>query len=103
MYKTPKFRKTSISTNQSVQGETIEQKLERILNNKEPITDGAPLIYTERKDGVSASFDIRHDKWDTAIDAMDKVAGSYELRRKEREEAKVIALNPEGKSTEADG
>ena len=34
------------------EGETIEQKVNRIVNNNEPITDGAPIIFTERKDGV---------------------------------------------------
>jgi len=51
-YKTP--IKSSIRGIQTIEGETIEQKLVRIMNNKEPIKDGAPLIYTERKDGVQA-------------------------------------------------
>ena len=41
---TPK-NNTSISVNDTYIGETIEQKLFRIKNNKEPIEDGAPLIY----------------------------------------------------------
>ena len=30
------------------EGETIETKVARIVQNKEPITDGAPMIYTEK-------------------------------------------------------
>ena len=29
------------------EGETIETKVARIVQNKEPITDGAPMIYTD--------------------------------------------------------
>lgn len=67
--------------NEAYEGERIEEKMERILNNNEPISDGAPLIYTERKDGVMAEYDIRADKWDIAIDAMDKVAESNKMKR----------------------
>ena len=59
MYKTPIFAKTRMQRNTSVQGETIEQKIERIISNKEPIKDGAPLIYTERKQGVKAKAKIK--------------------------------------------
>ena len=53
--------------------ETIEQKVRRIVNNKEPIKDGSPLIYQEKKDGVQPEFDIRTDRFEIAIDAMDKI------------------------------
>ena len=44
---------------ESYEGETIEQKVERIVNNNEPITDSAPQIFTERKDGVQAAYNVR--------------------------------------------
>ena len=31
------------------EGETIEAKVARITQNKEPITDSAPIIFTEKK------------------------------------------------------
>lgn len=55
------------------ESETIEKKVRRIVQNNEPITDGAPIIYTEKKDGVRPEFDIRTDKWQIAMDAMDAV------------------------------
>lgn len=81
MYKIPQMQETDLNVNESYEGETIEQKVNRIVNNKEPITDGAPLIYTERKDGVQPDYDIRTDKWDAAIDAMDKVAKTRIAKR----------------------
>lgn len=65
------------------EGETIEKKVERIVENKEPISDGAPIIYTEKKDGVLPQFDIRTDKWDIALDAMDKVHSNKIAKSKE--------------------
>ena len=56
-----------------VEGERIELKIDRMTQNSEPIGDSAPLIYTPRKDGVIAAYDIRTDKWDIALDAMEKV------------------------------
>lgn len=73
------------------EGETIEKKVARVVENKEPITDGAPIIYTDRKDGVLPQYDVRTDKWDVAIEAMDKVnkskvAKSEEYLKKQIEE-----------------
>lgn len=53
------------------EGESIENKCARLVENKEPIKDGAPIIFTEKKDGVLPQFDIRTDRWDIAIMAMD--------------------------------
>jgi len=65
------------------EGECIENKVNRILINKEPITDGAPLIYTKRQDGVLPGYDIRTDRFEVAIEAMDKVSKSKLSKRME--------------------
>lgn len=83
---------TIIHRNVSVEGETIENKIERITTQKEPITDGAPLIYTDRKDGVLPGYDIRTDRMEVALDAMTTVAKTRVMQREEylkkRDEAK---------------
>lgn len=56
------------------EGETIETKVKRIVENKEPITDGAPMIYTNRDDGVVAAYNIRTDRWDIAQEKYDAMA-----------------------------
>lgn len=84
MYKKTKNKTTSLTVNTSYVGETIEEKIQRIVNNKEPITDGAPLVYTERKDGVQAQYDIRTDRFELAIEAMDKVSSTHRAKREER-------------------
>ena len=76
---------TKMAINNSTEGESIEMKLERIINNKEPINaDGAPIIYTPRKEGVRASTNIRTDRFDVALEATDKIQKSYKARREER-------------------
>lgn len=55
------------------EGETLENKVRRIVDNKEPITDGAPIIYTMKADGVIKAYNIRTDRWEIAQDAMDTV------------------------------
>lgn len=81
MYQSTKRPSTSINVNKSYKGETIEQKVQRVTVNKEPIKDGAPLIYTDRKDGVQAAYDIRTDRFEVAVEAMDKVTGSMRAKR----------------------
>lgn len=73
--------KGSIKVNESYEGERIEDKIRRVLSNNEPISDGAPLIFTERKDGVRPEYDIRTDRWEIAVDAMDYVSGATRAKR----------------------
>ena len=61
--------------------ESIEEKMRRVTSNKEPIDSTAPLIYTPEKDGVLAGYDIRTDRFEVALEAMDKVHASETARR----------------------
>lgn len=56
------------------EAETIEEKVRRIVDEKEPIEDGAPIIFQPRGEGVRPEYDIRTDRWAVAIEAMDKVS-----------------------------
>ena len=60
--------------------ESIETKVRRIMDENEPITDGAPIIYTPLEDGVKPEYNIRTDRWEIAIEAMDKIS-SYEASK----------------------
>lgn len=87
MYKKNKIEKTTISINDSYIGETIEKKVRRITNQNEPITDGAEVIYTERKDGVKAEFNVRTDRFELAVDATDYISRSQIAKRENKMEA----------------
>lgn len=61
--------------NLAYQAEPREVKLRKIINGESNnMEDGVfPTIYTERKDGVQPEFDIRTDRFEVAIDAIDKI------------------------------
>lgn len=97
-YSKARYNKSQLTSVEIVEGEPIEHKIERVVSNKEPITDGAPSIFTERKDGVVSAYNIRTDRWEIATDAMDKVSGSIQAKRdakgkvsKSKEESKTEA------------
>lgn len=81
MYKLPHYRRTLITVNNTKEGETIELKVRRLIDNKEPIKDGSPLLYTERKLGVDPAYNIRTDRFEIATDLMDKVNKSKQAKR----------------------
>ena len=58
---------------ETFEGETIEEKVERIVTNKEPISDSAPMIYTEKAMGVLPAYNTRTDRFDIAIEATSKI------------------------------
>lgn len=91
MYKQNRMQDTSIDIENTILGESIEDKMERIINNKEGIKDGAPLIYTERKDGIQAGYNIRTDRFEVALDAMNTIDKSNKAKREEK--GKVIQMD----------
>lgn len=80
------------------EGETIETKVRRIVEEKEPISDTAPIIYTKREDGVIAGYNIRTDRFDVAISAMDTVNKAKIATRKERNKVEESDSNKETES-----
>lgn len=96
---------------ETYEGECIEKKVQRIVNESEPIEDGAPIIYQERADGVKPEFNIRTDRWEVAINAMDKVSAEelskYTKTQEkpgegislEREQKAEVNIKTEGEAT----
>lgn len=66
--------RSQVKQHHQIDKESLEKKLVRVMYNNEPITDSSPELYTDRDDGVQASFNPRTDKWEIAAEAMDKVA-----------------------------
>ena len=56
---------------ETVEGEIIEKKIQRIMDEKSPIDDSAPIIYTEKKNGINPAHDVRTDRFDLALEAME--------------------------------
>ena len=91
-------------------GESIETKVERVVQNKEPIEDGAEIIYTEKKQGVQPQYDIRTDKWEVAQEAMNlahsnriaKSDGSLEKWQQEQQQQQQKNENKTSGEAKAD-
>lgn len=74
--KTATNRKGCIDNpNLTYQAEPREVKLRKIINGEtSDMEDGVfPTIYTEKKDGVMPEYDIRTDRFEVALDAIDKI------------------------------
>lgn len=74
--KTARSRRGYINDpNLTYQAEPREVKLRKIISGEaNNMEDGVfPTIYTEKKDGVQPEYDIRTDRFEVAIDAIDKI------------------------------
>jgi hypothetical protein len=100
MYKIPVYRKSTIKSVLRTEGETIEQKVDRIVNNKEPITDGAPEIFTPKKDGVIPAYNPRTDRWEIACETMDSLNRPKVAKSEEAAGPKKVESNKEGTKNE---
>ncbi len=103
MYKQNKMKRTSVKTKMHEYGKTIEQKVELMVNNGEPLDGGDnELIYTEKADGVLPAYNPRADRFDIAIETVDKINKSNiakkankEKKAKEAEKAKMEVIKNE--------
>lgn len=101
--KTVKSRRGCIDDpNLTYQAEPREVKLRKIINGESnDMEDGVfPTIYTEKKDGVQPEFDIRTDRFEVAIDAIDKINQSVanQVAKSKGETEAVKDFGAEGKT-----
>ena len=90
MYQINKPTKTNINTNgngTTFIGQSIEEKMRRIVENKEPIEKAMPIIYTPSNEEVQPAYNIRTDKWEVAIDAMQRIYENKKQDYKAKQEA----------------
>lgn len=81
MYRQQRLQKSTLKGIIPYKGESIEKKVARVLSNKEAIKDQAPLIYTDRKDGVQPDYDIRTDKYEYLVEGHNALANSKRAKR----------------------
>ena len=76
-------QKGLITVNKTVEGEMLEDMIKRAVTEMTPIEENAPIIYTPRKDGVKAEYNIRTDRMDIALEAATAYNEHYYGQRKE--------------------
>ena len=72
-----------IAVNKTVEGEMLEDMIKRAVTEMTPIEENAPIIYTPRKEGVKAEYNIRTDRMDIALEAATAYNEHYYGQRKE--------------------
>lgn len=79
MKRHPKYeQELGLKVDETFEGKTLEQEVEKMIVEKTPIDNSKPMIYTDRADGVIAGYNIRTDKWEIAQNAMSKVSKATE-------------------------
>lgn len=101
--KTAKNRKGCINNpDLTYEAEPREVKLRKIISGEASnMEDGVfPTIYTEKKDGVRPEYDIRTDRFEVAIEAMDKInqSAANEIAKNKGETESVKNFGTEGKT-----
>lgn len=69
-------QKGGLQVNESKVGEPLESMIARKLANKEKIDGDAPPIFTMKDEGVQAGYNIRTDRFELAVSAMDTIEAS---------------------------
>lgn len=101
--KTAKNRKGCIDNpDLTYEAEPREVKLRKIISGEATnMEDGVfPTIYTEKKDGVQPEYDIRTDRFEVAIDAIDKInqTTANQIAKNKGETESVKNFGTEGKT-----
>lgn len=103
-YRKPKYQKSLIKRKNTYEGESIETKIQRMMNNGEPMDgSGAALIYTQRDEGVRADTDIRTDRMEIAMDAMDVATKTVTASREAKAKMDIVKDKEVGGAEPVDG
>lgn len=102
MYTPKKYKNSKITGVESYIAETLESKMTRIINNKEPIKNELPIIHTGRNEGIKPEYDIRTDKWEIAAEAMEKITQNKLTKRQEKN-TPVIPIDTNTNTNTSDG
>lgn len=101
MYFRNNIEKSTIRMNKSNAGLPIERHIEQVMNNGEPIPEEVDLIYTEKNLGVLPEYNIRTDRFDLALDALNVMDKSMEAQR--RSALKVVGKDEDPEPTKEVG
>lgn len=84
MHKPNKREKTSLRVSKIQEGETMEHKMQRMMQQGADVNDVTELIFTERKEGVIPETDVRNEAWDVAVEATDAASRDHLTKRDAR-------------------
>ena len=83
------YQRTQLVNEPNEEGQSIEEMIRKATATNEPIEANAPMVYTEKAKGVLPETDIRTDRFELAIDAIDKFSKSETAKEKGVESAET--------------
>ena len=100
MYKVRQLPTTGIKRNVSTVGETIEDEVYKMVYEKNIPSAQKSIIFQEKKEGVQPAYNVRTDKFDIALDAIDAVTkyGRKTARAKDEKKGQESGEKTEEKS-----
>lgn len=69
---------------------SLERMIELRMNNNESFGDEAPIIFTEKSEGVQAGYNIKTDRFDLALDGMTAIDKSRIAKSESKPDLKVV-------------
>lgn len=80
----PIYNKAEMTAKNDIyEGQSIEEYVRQCTQTNQPIENTAPMIFTARKDGVIYEYNIRSDRWDKALEMMDRYSKAVTAKRAE--------------------
>lgn len=96
MIKRVYIKDSELEISELSEGENIEMSIKRAIENGESIGEQVPRIYTEKKDGVMAGYDIRTDRWEIALQGTDIMQKTRAAKRLELIKSREESSEPKG-------
>ena len=72
--------KAQIRIENTTEGQSIEERVRRDSELHAEVEQISPMIYTEAKNGVMPQYDIRTDRQEIALDAIDHYTASEQAK-----------------------
>lgn len=92
------LNKTGLKINEAYIAEPLEIKLRKAMDSTEKIEMGSPITFTEKKYGALPEYDIRTDRFEIAMEAMNKVNKMEVAKREELAKLEVKGTHDEAKA-----
>lgn len=80
---------TQISCNESYEAQSLEEQIKAATIGNQKIQADGSLIFTERKKGVEPQYNIRTDRFDLALDQIEKYDKMTAAQRDDKPEQEI--------------
>lgn len=94
-------KKTKINGIKPYEADYLEKMIEKRMTGEDIVVGGKGVIFTEREDGVISAHNIRTDRFEEAMEAMDRITARKIAGKEGFEERKKSIETPNGDASVA--